>query len=146
MKLLVATDLTAEQVQNFMQDFYELDSSRMTSVTVIPEREKSVKLNRGISFCVILSAVCESIAEYLRDYTLSEENNAWLVHRGHGGIFKPMEENEVRAMQFIEDNRFETLKRQPRKHLFGWCDDLTAQLQIAQDKRFSELERIVFND
>lgn len=120
MKLLVATDLTAEQVQKFFEYYYELDPSRMSAVIVVPERKKSIELDRGISFCIIVSAVNETIADYLIEHTFSKDG--LMAHWGLVDTFKVMEEDEVMWMQFVDTSQVEILHReQAEKPHFGWC-------------------------
>ena len=142
MKLLVATGFTIEGVERFMDDFYNLDSAKMTSVTIIPERKTSIEANRWISLCVILSAMNESIAEFLIDHTFNENG---YMHKW-SKRFKPMEEDEVKAIQFVEDTQIEELKDRPREKHFGWCDNEEAARRVASGQEFKKLNRYKFND
>ena len=119
MKLLVATDLTGEQVQNFFKDFFQLDSAVMSAVTVVPERKKCIEKQRGFSFCIIVSAVNDSIAKFLIGYTFN--NNGHMARSGWNDIFPPMEESDVMHMQFIEPSQIEILQHhEEEKPHFGW--------------------------
>lgn len=142
MKLLVATGFTIERVERFMDDFYFLDLAKMTSMTVIPERKTSIEANRSIYFCVILSALNEYVAKFLIEKTFNEDGNMhkWVKD------FKPMEEDEVKAMQFVENKQIDDLKDHPREKHFGWCDDEDAARRVAKKKESSELYRFRIQD
>ncbi|MFA6526453.1 MAG: hypothetical protein WCT26_03535 [Candidatus Buchananbacteria bacterium] len=123
MKMLVAMGLTREQVQKFMNDFFECDSAAMTAISIIPERKKAVENNHGIPFCIILSAVNGTIADFLINHIFNEDANGYhglMAHWGWGNIFKVMEENEVLALEFIEPSQIEGLHDEDEKPPFGW--------------------------
>lgn len=88
MKKFVATGMSSEQVKEFINDFYELDSMWQNSVTITPERDKCIKEGISITFKITITPINEVIANYMEKYVINGANS--LIHEQR--LFRVIEE------------------------------------------------------